>query len=193
MRTQWGKCPHTSKNKPVKPQSRSESEAKAGRFERYCGDPDQGMRRHFLKAFGVCARRSRTTNSKAELSMRLASVPQRLHLAGQPSSLMMRLVRRSDRHFLYVYILVSETNEKNACGGVTRDLNARLCEHNQGEMPTHRKTRTRGRLTAVRPIGSKSAAFEHYLKTGSGRELARRPLLKSFRSCRERGDRRRTF
>jgi predicted GIY-YIG superfamily endonuclease len=34
--------------------------------------------------------------------------------------------------FYYVYILVSETNEKMHYSGVTRDLTARLSKHNQG-------------------------------------------------------------
>ena len=35
--------------------------------------------------------------------------------------------------FYYVYILASETSEKAHYSGATRDLNARLSEHNRGK------------------------------------------------------------
>ncbi len=37
--------------------------------------------------------------------------------------------------FYYVYILVSETDHEVHYSGVTRDLNARLAEHNRGKCP----------------------------------------------------------
>jgi len=37
--------------------------------------------------------------------------------------------------FYYVYILVSETDEKAHYSGMTRNLNARLSEHNRGKCP----------------------------------------------------------
>jgi predicted GIY-YIG superfamily endonuclease len=44
--------------------------------------------------------------------------------------------------FYYVYILVSETNDKAHYSGLTRNLNARLSEHNRGEMPAYIKKQT---------------------------------------------------
>ena len=77
--------------------------------------------------------------------------------------------------FYYVYILVSETNEKMHYSGVTRDLNARLCEHNRGKCPHTSKNRPWKIETAVAfRSEAKARRFEHYLKTGSGREFARR-------------------
>ncbi len=69
--------------------------------------------------------------------------------------------------FYYVYILVSETNEKLHYGGVTRDLNAWLSEHNRGDPG-------RFRLQVAFRSEAKARRFERYLKTGSGREFARR-------------------
>jgi putative endonuclease len=43
--------------------------------------------------------------------------------------------------FYYVNILVSETNEKVHYSGITRELNARLYEHNRGRCPHTAKHR----------------------------------------------------
>jgi GIY-YIG catalytic domain len=43
--------------------------------------------------------------------------------------------------FYYVYILVSETNEKAHYSGVTPDIDARLNEHNRGKCPHTSKNR----------------------------------------------------
>jgi putative endonuclease len=62
--------------------------------------------------------------------------------------------------FYYVYILVSETNEKLHYSGVTRDLNARLSEHNRGKCPHTSKHRPWKIQTASSvPIGSQSSPF----------------------------------
>jgi predicted GIY-YIG superfamily endonuclease len=37
--------------------------------------------------------------------------------------------------FYYVYILANETNDKAHYSGITRNLNARLSEHNRGKCP----------------------------------------------------------
>jgi predicted GIY-YIG superfamily endonuclease len=39
------------------------------------------------------------------------------------------------RTFFYVYILASDSNEETHYTGVTRDLEQRLLEHNQGKCP----------------------------------------------------------
>jgi predicted GIY-YIG superfamily endonuclease len=42
--------------------------------------------------------------------------------------------------FYYVYILVSETNDKAHYSGLTRNLNARLSENNRGNARIHQRT-----------------------------------------------------
>ena len=77
--------------------------------------------------------------------------------------------------FYYVYILVSESNEMVHYSGTTRDLNARLDEHNRGKCPYTAKHRPWKIETAVAfRSQAKARHFESYLKTGSGREFARR-------------------
>ena len=77
--------------------------------------------------------------------------------------------------FYYVSIVVSETNEKVHYSGVTRDINARLIEHNRGKCP-HTATHKPWKIETAIAFRSEAKArrFEHYLKTGSGREFARR-------------------
>jgi len=77
--------------------------------------------------------------------------------------------------FYYVYILVSEASEKTHYGGITRNLNVRLSEHNRGKCPHTAKYRPWKIETAVAfRSETKARRFERYLKTGSGREFARR-------------------
>jgi predicted GIY-YIG superfamily endonuclease len=77
--------------------------------------------------------------------------------------------------FYYVYILVSEINDEAHYSGVTRDLNARLAEHNRGKCPHTAKHRPWKIETAIAfRSETKARRFERYLKTGSGREFARR-------------------
>jgi predicted GIY-YIG superfamily endonuclease len=77
--------------------------------------------------------------------------------------------------FYYVYILVSEINDEAHYSGVTRDLNARLVEHNRGKCP-HTAKHTPWKIETAIAFRSQAKArrFERYLKTGSGREFARR-------------------
>ena len=76
--------------------------------------------------------------------------------------------------FYYVYILVSETDEKAHYSGITRNLNARLSEHNRGKCPRTAKYTPWKIETAVAfRSEAKARRFERYLKTGSGREFAR--------------------
>jgi len=79
------------------------------------------------------------------------------------------------QQFFYVYILASETDEIIHYTGVTRDLNARLAKHNQGLcMHTSGSRPWRIETAIAFKSGSKARAFERYLKSGSGREFARR-------------------
>ena len=78
-------------------------------------------------------------------------------------------------NFYYVYTLESEAGTKNHYTGFTTDLTARLIKHNKGDVPHTSKHRPWKILTAVSfRDKSKALAFEKYLKSGSGREFARR-------------------
>jgi putative endonuclease len=77
--------------------------------------------------------------------------------------------------FHYVYTLVSEIDLKRHYTGCTTDLKARLTKHNQGAVPHTARHRPWRIETAVRfSSKAKARAFEKYLKSGSGREFARR-------------------
>jgi len=88
------------------------------------------------------------------------------------------IVRKGDglmKGFHYVYILVSETNDELHYSAITRDLKARLIEHNRGKCPHTSKDGPWRIETAVAfRSEAKTRRFERYLKTGSGREFARR-------------------
>jgi predicted GIY-YIG superfamily endonuclease len=75
----------------------------------------------------------------------------------------------------YVYILVSEVDPLRHYTGCTTDLPGRLKKHNQGGVLHTEKYRPWQIETVVRfTLADKAAAFETYLKSGSGREFARR-------------------
>jgi predicted GIY-YIG superfamily endonuclease len=75
----------------------------------------------------------------------------------------------------YVYILVSETDPTRHYTGITQNLKNRLTQHNLGECAHTRKYCPWQIETAVAfQSEEKAQAFEKYLKTGSGREFARR-------------------
>ena len=77
--------------------------------------------------------------------------------------------------FYYVYILVDITTETHHYTGVTEDLHARLAKHNAGEVPHTSKFKPWRIQTAIAfDCKEKAYAFEKYLKTGSGREFAKR-------------------
>ncbi|MFM8683206.1 MAG: GIY-YIG nuclease family protein [Chthoniobacterales bacterium] len=77
--------------------------------------------------------------------------------------------------FHYVYILVSETNPVRHDVGSTADLDARLAAHNAGKVSHTSKYKPWRLETAVAfRDKTKATAFERYLKSGSGREFARR-------------------
>jgi predicted GIY-YIG superfamily endonuclease len=77
--------------------------------------------------------------------------------------------------FHYVYILVSESDPRHHYVGVTENLESRLSCHNSGKV-SHTKKFLPWRIeTAVAfRDRTKAVAFERYLKSGSGREFARR-------------------
>lgn len=78
---------------------------------------------------------------------------------------------------MYVYILVSEGNETVHYTGRARDLEERLAEHNRGSCTHTSKNRPWRIETAIAfKNPGKALAFEKYLKSGSGREFARRHL-----------------
>jgi predicted GIY-YIG superfamily endonuclease len=104
-------------------------------------------------------------------------VPQRLRL-GRP-------VFFTDDHgkglsnltedFYYVYILVTEADGETHYTSITRDLAAGLSKHNQGAYVQTSKNRPWKIAIAIAfRSEAKAQRIEHYLKTGSGREFARR-------------------
>lgn len=75
----------------------------------------------------------------------------------------------------YVYVLASESDPARHYTGCTTDLTARLARHNAGGVPHTSKHRPWRLETAVAfRDKTKAVAFEGYLKSGSGREFARR-------------------
>ncbi|MFA7256694.1 MAG: GIY-YIG nuclease family protein [Kiritimatiellales bacterium] len=76
--------------------------------------------------------------------------------------------------FYYVYILKSKVADHYYIG-CTKNLTARLKKHNQGGCPHTAKFIPWEIETAVSfRSREKAAVFEAYLKSGSGREFARR-------------------
>jgi len=79
--------------------------------------------------------------------------------------------------FVYVYILQSEADPNSFYVGITEDLKSRLQKHNNGEVPHSSKFRPWRIKTAVAfSDPDRAAAFERYLKSGSGRAFARKRL-----------------
>jgi predicted GIY-YIG superfamily endonuclease len=77
--------------------------------------------------------------------------------------------------FHYVYVLVSESDPGRHYVGSTSDLNARLAAHNAGKVSHTSKCKPWRVETAIAfSDKGKATAFERYLKSGSGREFARR-------------------
>jgi putative endonuclease len=77
--------------------------------------------------------------------------------------------------FFYIYRIQSKKDPSSHYTGFTENLQQRLADHNDSTVPT---TAGRGPWTllsahvfAEKP---KALAFEQYLKSGSGREFARR-------------------
>ena len=77
--------------------------------------------------------------------------------------------------FIYVYILVSESDPDRHYIGSTLDLKVRLAKHNSGSVPHTAKYRPWRVETCIAfHSKEKARAFEAYLKSGSGREFSRR-------------------
>ena len=82
---------------------------------------------------------------------------------------------KSHGSFTYVYILANSAEPPHYYTGLTCDLSARLAEHNQG-LSSHTKRHRPWRIDTALAFSShdKAAAFEKYLKSGSGRAFAKR-------------------
>ena len=79
------------------------------------------------------------------------------------------------KNFHYVYILIDIATETHHYVGSTQDLQARLAKHNAGEVPHTSQFKPWRIQTAIAfDSKEKAAAFEKYLKSGSGREFAKR-------------------
>jgi len=77
--------------------------------------------------------------------------------------------------FFYVYVLVSKADPSIHYTAVTRNLSARLYDHNRGNCPHSAKYKPwKVEMAIAFTSEAKARAFEKYLKTGSGREFARR-------------------
>ncbi len=75
-----------------------------------------------------------------------------------------------------IYILKSEQGDHHYVGR-TKDIQARLKKHNQGGVPHTAKFAPWFIETSVTfRSEEKAVVFERYLKSGSGREFARRHL-----------------
>ena len=81
----------------------------------------------------------------------------------------------SNPEFHYVYILHSLSHPERHYTGCTTDLDKRLKKHNYGEVPHTAKFRPWRMETVIRfHSQQKARKFEKYLKSGSGREFARK-------------------
>ena len=77
----------------------------------------------------------------------------------------------------YVYLLESLGEPGQRYIGLTNDLKARLAAHNAGQSPHTSKFRPWRLVTYVAfDSQTKAAAFERYLKAGSGHAFALRRL-----------------
>jgi len=75
----------------------------------------------------------------------------------------------------YVYILRSESRPDQRYTGLTADLKARLTKHNNGDVPHTSKFVPWSLETYIAfTTNEQAAAFERYLKTGSGRAFSKR-------------------
>ena len=82
--------------------------------------------------------------------------------------------------FYYVYLLIDVATETHRYTGVTEDLQARLAKHNAGEVPHTSKFKPwKVESYFAFETKEKAAAFEAYLKTGSGHAFAKRHFFKS--------------
>ena len=79
--------------------------------------------------------------------------------------------------YSYVYILEAKRDPARHYVGLTDELADRLARHNRGEVKHTASGRPWRLKSAVAfRLRERAAAFERYLKTGSGRAFARRRL-----------------
>lgn len=84
-------------------------------------------------------------------------------------------MRTKHGRFSYVYILQSTSYPEQSYIGLSDDLKSRLAAHNAGGCPHTNKYRPWQIETAISfRSREKAAAFERYLKSGSGRAFAKR-------------------
>ena len=77
----------------------------------------------------------------------------------------------------YVYILQSRADGQHFYTGITDDLKSRLLKHNSGAVTHTAKYRPwRIKTYVAFSDGERAAAFEKYLKSGSGRSFAKARL-----------------
>jgi putative endonuclease len=77
--------------------------------------------------------------------------------------------------FFYVYVILSKADRRIRDTGITRDPKGRICAHNEGRCVHTSKFRPWLLEVGVAfRSQTKARQFERYLKTGSGREFARR-------------------
>ena len=77
----------------------------------------------------------------------------------------------------YVYLLRSESDPSQTYIGLTDDLKARLAKHEEGGSPHTAKYRPWTLVTYMAfSSRDQAAAFETYLKSGSGRAFAKKRL-----------------
>jgi predicted GIY-YIG superfamily endonuclease len=80
-------------------------------------------------------------------------------------------------NFSYVYILQSQPMPERFYIGITDDLKKRLAKHNEGGVPHTAPFKPWRIKTAVAFTDQeRSADFERYLKTSSGRAFAKKRL-----------------
>ena len=78
-------------------------------------------------------------------------------------------------NFHYVYVLQSLSHPNQIYTGITANLKQRLAEHNAGRVPhTSKFTPWEIRTATAFKSKKRAAAFERYLKSGSGRAFLRR-------------------
>lgn len=77
----------------------------------------------------------------------------------------------------YVYLIRSMSHPEHTYIGLTENLQARIKKHNEGGSPHTAKYKP-WQLITVTAFASReqAAAFETYLKSGSGRAFAKRHL-----------------
>jgi putative endonuclease len=80
-------------------------------------------------------------------------------------------------NFHYVYTLQSLSHPNQIYPGITADVKKRLAEHDAGRVPhTSKFTPWEIRTATASKTKERAAAFERYLKSGSGRAFLHRHL-----------------